>query len=101
MQVFDMSDRERLMFKASVGLLTTALIALAGVVAGSSGFLEAWDHFNWMYAVRTFTGVMGSLLGIVAVALLMEMKISSRKWWLFGGFLGASVLFFTAFAGLW
>ena len=80
--------------------MTIGVVALAGVIVGASGFVEAWAQFDWVSALKTFMSLMTLASMLALFAVIVWRDNDNIKWWLLGGLTFVTVVFGSMCAGL-
>lgn len=95
-------DRKKLVTKVAAGLLITTIVSLSGALMTSPGFAQVVNNFNWLFALRAFTGVMALVAGASAFGVGVGIDNDKPyKWPTFVGFSVLTVACITMYAGLW
>jgi hypothetical protein len=95
-------DRKKLALKVAAGLLITAVVSLSGVLMTSPGFAQVVHNFNWLFALRAFTGVMALAAGCTVFGIGIGINNETKyKWHAFVGFSVLTIVCVTMYAGLW
>lgn len=92
----DDDDHKGKIVKMAAGLLVPVVIGTFSFTLGSSKFAQAWQHFEWVYALRAFFGF-GAFVWLIAAFFTGVRDGSKTLVWTYVGFL---TVFLTIFAGL-
>lgn len=100
----DPATQRKILVNVAKGVIPMALMGIFGLLAGSSGFMQVWVGFNWLFAIRTFFvggAVVATLVTFICMVMLAEPPRDPRAWKTLGISVPMAIVLWTVYAGLW